>query len=192
MLSMSVSSICFASWRWNCARFSKVAFNCLSVAMAARDSNSTALLKHSGTVVMGIGLAFQAILRLSASNCEASEAGVLTNANRPAAPERSGPEKSCTPRLFQDAAARFGTGAADRMSAAGSVGASGLPTNFARAYVDLTMARDQAAIRRALFSIGEQQRLRFAELDYPSPSLLRKQAWSWTIGLQGLRADGRG
>src|SRR5712692_95168 len=58
MLSMFVSSICFANWRWNRARSLKVAFNCQSVAMAARDSNSAALLKHSGTVVMGIGLAF--------------------------------------------------------------------------------------------------------------------------------------
>src|SRR6266849_2865315 len=58
ILSMSASSIHFARWRWNRARSLKGAFNCQSVAMAARDSNSAALLKHSGTVVMGIGLAF--------------------------------------------------------------------------------------------------------------------------------------
>src|SRR5712692_2944711 len=52
MLSMSASSICFARWRWNRAKSLKVAFNCPSVAMAARDSNSAALLKHSRTVVM--------------------------------------------------------------------------------------------------------------------------------------------
>src|SRR6266566_4573636 len=53
ILSMSASSIHFARWRWNRAKSLNVAFNCPSVAMAARDSNSAALLKHSRTVVMG-------------------------------------------------------------------------------------------------------------------------------------------